>query len=71
MMPERYYSMMSKTLCWSCQKACGGCSWSKQLVPVEGWQAIRRDIHNNVVGADMESYRVIVCPQYVEDEPRE
>jgi len=25
------------TLCWICKNATGGCSWSHDLVPVEGW----------------------------------
>ena len=25
------------TLCWSCQKATGGCSWSRVFTPVEGY----------------------------------
>lgn len=28
-----------ETLCWTCQNACGGCSWSKSFTPVEGWDA--------------------------------
>ena len=28
------------TLCWKCERACGGCSWSADLIPVDGWDAI-------------------------------
>ena len=27
------------SLCWHCEKTCGGCSWSRKLIPVEGWEA--------------------------------
>ena len=60
-----------QTLCWTCQNACGGCSWSKRFIPVEGWDAKRRDV---MKGQDHrtpnESYFVISCPQYVPDKPR-
>ena len=26
-------------ICWTCKNACGGCSWSRNLTPVEGWKA--------------------------------
>ena len=27
------------TLCWVCQNCFGGCSWSSEYIPVEGWKA--------------------------------
>ena len=27
-------------ICWTCQNACGGCSWADRLEPVPGWAAI-------------------------------
>lgn len=45
---------MRITLCWSCKNACGGCSWSKSLTPVKGWQAEKTLV----------SYLVIKCPNY-------
>jgi hypothetical protein len=35
---ERYFQSHS-TLCWKCQKASGGCSWSRDFIPVDGWEA--------------------------------
>ena len=26
-------------ICWDCEKACGGCSWSRNFEPVPGWKA--------------------------------
>lgn len=33
--------MVKEQLCWTCQKACGECSWSSCFQPVEGWTARR------------------------------
>lgn len=56
---------MKKTkgqLCWTCKNACGGCSWSKNFQPVEGWKAEK----TLVVGAgpEYESYSISECPKY-------
>ena len=46
------------TLCWTCGNAVGGgCSWSENLTPVRGWEAVR----------EMESYTVLRCPEYQRD----
>lgn len=52
-----------ETLCWTCQNACGGCSWSRGLKPVDGWKA------KEVTKASykgQKSYKVIECPEYKE-----
>ena len=51
--------------CWTCQNACGGCSWSKDFQPVKGWQAEKTFLPSN--GEFAESYRIIECPQYKPD----
>lgn len=50
------------TLCWDCGNACGGCSWSKEFIPVEGWEArpVKQTCGN-------QSYIVFECPQFVRD----
>lgn len=53
-----------ETLCWSCQNACGGCSWSKSFTPVEGWEA-KPTKHNRI-----DSFFVTKCPEYIQDEDR-
>ena len=62
---------MPDTLCWKaenqkdgygiggCRYACGGCSWSNDLIPVEGWEAIPTKL-----GKSVESYVVLKCPKY-------
>lgn len=58
-----YYNGGKKgTLCWDCANACGGCAWSKQLIPVNGWEAVKT--HSDEFG---DGYRVTGCPQFVRD----
>ena len=45
-----------ETLCWKCGNALGGCSWSIDFTPVEGWDA-KPTAHN--------SYKVYNCPKFV------
>lgn len=65
----------AKTLCWDCQNAVPsrdgkrGCSWSRKLIPVDGWQAEpteKRDSFDRVCA----SYLVKACPLFIPDEPR-
>ena len=63
-----------ETLCWTCQNACGGCSWSRSFEPVEGWEAkpTKLNIYVKEGNEDLNSsFFVISCPQYIPDEPRE
>lgn len=62
--------------CWTCKKACGGCSWSKcgkngrpQFKPVKGWKAIKTKKRDNGKTV-MESYKILFCPEYEKEEPR-
>ena len=52
-------------LCYSCKKACGGCSWSKKFEPVEGWTAVPTIIRNGFRNhQDTQSYKITACPEY-------
>lgn len=42
------------TLCWVCQNCFGGCSWSRDYTPVEGWKAKKTP----------NSYLVLSCPSF-------
>lgn len=65
-------------LCWFCQNAIPtrdgrrGCSWSTKFEPVPGWDAEETVLYQEANGRQMalNSYRIISCPQFVEDEPR-
>lgn len=49
----------ANTLCWDCEKCIGGCSWSKDFKPVDGWKA------EAVTNSDNnDSYLVRECPQF-------
>ena len=49
-----------QTLCWQCKKACtNGCSWSREFVPVEYW-----DAEFTMVGPGIGSAIVHWCPEY-------
>jgi hypothetical protein len=57
----------SDQLCWKCQKACGGCSWSAEFKPVKGWTAQKTKIRVQS-GRHIKSYEIIDCPEYVPDD---
>lgn len=57
--------MPKEQLCWTCQNACGKCSWSQLLIPVKGWIATPTIIHDSV--KPYPSYRIDACPRYIPD----
>ncbi len=58
-------------LCWSCQKACGKCSWSRKVnpKPVQGWIAFPTRVFCSK-GRYTDSYDIRFCPEYVKDKPQ-
>lgn len=64
---------MQSTICFNCKNSCPnpskgiGCEWSRDLHPVPGWEAIRKDIRPNIIGrTPLVSYVVVSCPKFVE-----
>ncbi len=68
-------------ICFYCQNACGGCSWSEinpdtkkpRFEPVPGWTA--KLVFLNIGSRNKESilvetYHITNCPQFIPDEPR-
>jgi len=51
--------------CWKCKKACGGCSWSKDFTPVNGWVETPTVKHNNEI--EYRSYEIHSCPEFEDD----
>ena len=47
----------SNTICWDCEKCGGGCSWSHDLIPVNGWE-----VDEDYILED--SYIVKECPLF-------
>ena len=53
-------------ICWMCQNSTGKCSWSRELKPVEGWEA-EPTIIRNKDGDIYDSYKITYCPQFIND----
>lgn len=59
----KYTKIKEDTKCWDCAKACvGGCSWSRDFIPVEGWDAEKTEKAEGIV-----SYIVRDCPEFEHD----
>ena len=67
---ERYIKRMadksssSEQLCWTCKKCTGGCSWSHNLTPVEGWVAEETLLRFYSRQKPIPTYRIYQCPLY-------
>lgn len=74
-------SKSTVNICFRCQNACGGCSWSEvdpetgrpRFEPVPGWTAVPSGHYKTVRGKRkfIESHRITACPEFVPDEPRD
>lgn len=72
---------MVETLCWSCKNAVPnleqtrGCSWSREFVPVKGWDAIETTVgvtrfaDGSRYYTREPNYLIIKCPEFVLDRP--
>ena len=72
------------SICFDCQKACGGCSWSgldpvthmPRFEPVPGWTAtptclkVSWACHGRTYTRRIDSYYITACPEFVPDEPK-
>ena len=55
-------------ICFDCQKAVCGCSWSKNFTPIPGWTAEPSVLTG--FGKRIETYHITECPEFVPDEDR-
>ena len=55
------------SLCWYCEKAIGGCCWSKYFQPVQGWKALSTVLRHTKHEAGIQSYLVLACPEFTAD----
>ena len=62
---KRAQSNMADHLCNFCARASGLCSWSSELTPIEGWEAVE----SFDWAGDHYSYDVKKCPLFERDEP--
>ena len=51
-------------LCFLCDKACGGCSWSRDFTPVAGWTATPTRINPGGGAAPTDSWHIEDCPEF-------
>lgn len=56
-----------QSICWDCQKAYGGCSWSKRFEPVEGWTAKKSYLSNGKKRKITDTFAISDCPEFVQD----
>ena len=56
----------AETKCFSCVNACGGCNWSREFKPVDGWtveiRLPKKQISSSLT--HIPDYFVIECPEY-------
>jgi hypothetical protein len=55
----------TEQLCWRCKNACGGCNWSRFLMPIDGWIAESTIVKDS--SGDFSSYRIRKCPEFIKD----
>lgn len=64
-MAERRGRDQNHQLCWTCAHAVAdrkhGCSWSRYLIPVRGWNAER---HRK---GEYMTYCITTCPEYIKE----
>lgn len=51
-------------ICADCYRTIGTCSWEKNFVPVDGWEAKKTTVMVQYKGP-VESYNVVSCPLFV------
>lgn len=57
----------ANSLCWYCKWACGGCSWSDDGIPVEGWDAEPAVIKGTHTTSATNTWEVQHCPGFIRD----
>ena len=63
---NQYGFRRKAAICWDCAKATGGCSWSADGTPVEGWKAEESEILVQR-GNTLQAYCVEECPEFERD----
>ena len=55
----------ARSICWDCERACAGCSWSRRFKPVPGWNALPAKLVQR--DGPVSTYIVLECPQFKRD----
>ena len=53
----------SGQLCWLCEKATGGCSWSGCFKPIPGWVASMVEVKDKE--GSYNTYKIVSCPEFI------
>ena len=64
---KRVVGRRPASLCWYCEKATGGCRWSKYFQPVKGWKALSTVLYHSKGEGGMKSFLVLDCPEFTAD----
>lgn len=78
---KKYKTQGRTNICFDCQKACGGCSWSAidpvtlkpMFEPVPGWTAekvVLQTGHSGTKAYFVKTYHITGCPEFVPDVKR-
>lgn len=78
---KKYKTQGNTNICFDCQKACGGCSWSAldfvtlkpKFEPIPGWTATKVTLKTGHPGkpyAYTTTYHITQCPEFVPDVKR-
>lgn len=78
---KKYKTQGNTNICFDCQKACGGCSWSAidpvtlkpKFEPVPGWTAKKVTLktgHSHCKDWYVKTYHITDCPEFVPDVKR-
>lgn len=60
--------ILSDSLCWKCSRSTdSSCSWSKDFIPVKGWDAEPTERYSEVY---RNSFNVRACPMFAQYETR-
>jgi hypothetical protein len=69
---EEYCVPVRKTnICFDCDRACGGCSWSRNFEPVPGWTAQKVSLNMGNSARRKQrytiTYSITACPLFTPD----
>jgi hypothetical protein len=69
---EQYcVSVKKSNICFDCDRACGGCSWSRNFEPVPGWTATKTTLKIGCTGKEkprwVDTYSITACPLFTPD----
>lgn len=65
---RKYKESKNSIICWNCANAVKGCSWAREFIPVDGWEAVPTKIKEDGGKRLVDSFIVKKCPEFVADE---